>query len=330
MALGRSSLVIAIPKYWLEKSNLKRGDVVSLNVQNDGSLSVHPGIGVEKERKITLHVVAEESGNSIIRRVISCYLNGFTTIHLRSNKIFTQEQQSAIRDVVKTLYMRIMESHTSETTLQTLMDESMGSVFSGIERMHIITSSMCQDVLKAMKSWDGELARSVLSLEEDVDQFMYFLLRLIRRAALNSSLAHQLGLGMLDCLDCQTLVHRIEHVADHTTSIADNLNTLIEGQSDVLEGVLTVLVEAAEIAFNSYDMAVRSFLSKSSKDVNRIIDDQEEIEELGGLITPLPYSGDHDEKANICPLCAIRESIKRISEYSADIAEITIDRTHKD
>ena len=33
--------------------------------------------------------------------------------------------------------------------------------------------------------------------------------------------------------------------------------------------------------------------------------------------------------ATACPICAIRESIKRISEYSADIAELTIDRVYK-
>ena len=329
MALGRSSLVIAIPKHWLSKSKLDRGDMVSLTTQSDGSLSVHPDIDVKSEREVILSVGVDEVGNSLIRRIISCYLNGFTTINLKSNNIFTPKQQTAIRSVVKTLYMRIMESNSRRITIRTLLDESMGSVVSGIERMHIITNSMCSDILNAIKTWDVNQAKSLLTQEEDVDQFAYFILRLIRRASLNSLLANKLGLDMLDCLDYQTLVHRIEQVADHVTYIANNLIALIEKQMEIPEGILAILIEAAELAFTSYDSAVKSFLSINIEETNEIIDNQDEIEDLGNLITPIPYSGKIEERANLCPICAIRESIKRISEYSADIAELTIDRAYK-
>ena len=69
------------------------------------------------------------------------------------------------------------------------MNESMANLFDGIERMHLITLSMYMNVLKAMKNWSLELARSVVSLEEDVDQFMFYLLRLIRSAAIDPALA---------------------------------------------------------------------------------------------------------------------------------------------
>ena len=158
---------------------------------------------------------------------------------------------------------------------------------------------------------------------------MYFILRMIRSASQDSSLARDLDLDMLDCLDVQTLVHRSEHVADHLTNIAHNLKTLIEGKMVVPPGILSILIESAELAFDSYDMAFQSFLEKNVEQVDEIIDAQSEIIRLGELITPIPYSGDIKEKATACPICAIRESIKRISEYSADIAELTIDRVYK-
>ena len=83
------------------------------------------------------------------------------------------------------------------------MDETLASVVTGIERMHIITSSMSKDVHKAMREWDDDLARSIITLEEDVDQFMYFLMRLLRSSVENPSLATKLGLTMRDCFDYQ-------------------------------------------------------------------------------------------------------------------------------
>jgi len=330
MALGKSSLVISLPKEWLKINNLERGNNVTVTIQKDRSLSVHPSTEVvERKKEVSLSVEADEPAEFIIRRVIGCYLNGYDTIRLKSKNIFTVQQQSSIRRIVRSLYMRIIESAANSVVFQTLLDESMASVRSGIERMHIITSSMGQDVLKAMKEWDEDLALSVVSLEEDVDQFMYFLLRLIRSAAIRPTLANQLELDMIDCLDSQTLVHRIEQVADHTTNIANSIISMFEERMFMPKDAYPVLIESAEVAYDAYTRAVDAYLSKNVEDANDIIDLQDKIEELGQSITPLPYSGESGAKEVLCHICVIRDSIKRISEYAADIAELTIDRTFK-
>jgi len=330
MALGKSSLVISLPKPWLKMNNLSRGDKISLSIQNDGSLVVHPVEDVgEKTREIHLCVKADESDDSIIRRIIGSYLDGYTTVKLTSTRIFTVGQQRAIRRIVGTLYMMIMESKASSITLQTLIDESKASVISGIERMHVITYSMCQDVLNSIKNWDKDLARSVVSLEDDIDQLMFLLLRLIRGAALSPSLANRLNLDPLDCLDYQTLVDKIERIADHTTNAAKSVIALIESGIEVPEDVTAVLLKAAGIAVTSYDRAVHSFLSKDVALTNEIIDKQRAIEEVYKGITPLPLFGDPEEPSILSHIIFIRESMKTISQYAADIAELTIDRAYK-
>jgi len=274
-------------------------------------------------------VEADESDESIVRRIIGSYLDGYNTIKLSSAKIFTADQQRAIRKIVGTLYMMIMESEASSIVLQTLIDESKASVVSGIERIHIITYSMCRDILKATENWDPDLARSVVSLEDDVDQLTYFLLRLIRGAALNPTLGKQLGLDPLDCLDYQTLVHRIERIADHTTNIANSVIALIENKMEIPENVLSTLIEAAKIAFTSYDEAVNGFLAKNIDQTNEIIDRQKNVRELIKEITPLPRFGKPGDTASLSQVITMRESIKNISHHAADIAEITIDRAYK-
>lgn len=330
VALGKSSLVVSLPKTWLKRNNLDRGDRVSLDIQRDGSLVIHPVIDVREDKKeIHLYIKADENEDSIIRRIIGSYLDGYTAIKLTSAKIFTVSQQKAIRQIVGTLYMMIMESEASSILLQTLIDESKASVTSGIERMHIITYSMCRDILTSIKNWDEDLARSVVSLEDDVDQLMFLLLRLIRGAAISPSLANQLSLDTVDCLDYQTLVNRIERIADHNTNIANSVIALIEGNMNVPKKIMIALVRTAEIAFTSYDMAVQCFLSKDIAPTNGIIDKQKEIEEIYKEITPLPQFGEPDETSILSHIITIRESIMKISHHAADIAELTIDRAYK-
>lgn len=330
MALGKSSRVISLPKPWLRMNDIDRGDHVSLTIQNNGTLVVHPSKDdrVEK-REIHLAVEANESADSIIRRIIGSYLDGYTLIKLTSERIFTVGQQRAIRKIIGSLYMMIMESDASSIILQTLIDESKASVISGIERMHLITHSMCRDILISMNSWDLELARSVVSLEDDVDQLMYFLLRLIRGAAISPSLSNQLGLDMIDCLDFQTLVHRIERVADHATIIANCVIALIESKIVIPEKVITTLTDSAESSFSSYEDAVQCYLSKDVGPTNGIIDKQKEIEALYMEITPLPHFGETSDTSILSDIITIRESIMKISHHAADIAELTIDRAYK-
>ena len=327
MALGKSSIVIAIPKHWLRRSRLEKGDTVSVNVQSDGSLSIYPSEYSNEEDKITLLVAENEEKVPLTRRMISCYVNGFSDITLKAEKIFSVEQQEAIREISKMLYLRIMKSSSKEITIQSTLDESIESMALGVERMHSITWSMCLDILESIKNRNKEQAETVMTLENDVDQFAYFLLRLLRMASQNSAIAEKLDLDMLDCLDMYTIIDKIEKIADHIEIIAINVIEMLERHGEGQEGVISILLEAAEMAFNSYEKALNAFLSKDVSKINEIIDNQEDVEELVMLITPLPFSGTIKERQNLCPICSIRESINRISEYAGDIAELTLDRS---
>ena len=329
MALGQSSRVISLPIEWLNRNNLDKGNYVSLDVR-DGTLVVHPESNVREDVKIIkLAIEVDENIDSIIRKIIGAYLNGFTIIKLRSAGIFSVEQQKAIRQIVGTLYMMIIESETSNIVLETLIDESKVSVSSGVERMHLITSSMLRDILISIRNWDKALARTVTSLEEDVDQLTFFLIRIIRGAIVSPSLVNMLGLDNLDCLDYLTLVYRIEQIADHATSIANSVISLIDSERSIPENIMTTLIKSAEIAFASYDMAIQCYLSKDIEPTNVIIDKQKEIEDLYEGITPLPYFGKPNETSVLSDVITIRECVMKISNRTADIAELTIDRIYK-
>lgn len=329
MALGRSSLVISLPKHWTDLNELKQGDVVSLAVQRDRSLVVFPGPERKREAKtITLHVDPDEKEVMIVRSIIACYLNGYSGIRLVSKKIFSIPQQKAIRHIVRVLYMRIMESDAKSMYIQTLLDESKASVISGIRRMHLISSSMCRDALDSLKHQDAKLARAVYTLDDDVDHFSFFLLRLLRSAALDPALANQIDLEPIDCLDYQTLVHRIEHVADHATTIAKNIIMLSGRQETISEPIVKLMSNAGSIATKSYNDAVEGFFSKNVDNSDSIIEEQKKVEELDLDIASKSFLTEKSALI-ICATCSIRDSVKRIAEYAADIAEITINRSVK-
>ena len=256
-------------------------------------------------------------------------MDGYTIIKLGSKKIFTADQHAAIRRVANTLYMRVIESEASNVVLETLIDESKASVFDGVERMHLITYSMFRDTLQALRSRDRALASSVASLENDVDQLMFFLLRLIRGAAQDLSLGSRLGIDPLSCLEYQRLVHSIESIADHVAVMATSVVALLDSDFEVPASVYDGILKAADVAFSSYDSVVRCFLSSNVEPTSEIIDGGSLIEGLCRQLTPLPLIGDQGSTSLLAHIIYIRESIMRISQYVSDIAELTIVRAYK-
>ncbi len=328
MALGKSSLVVSLPKDWVDSNGLEKGDELNLQVQRDFSLLVKPSLQDQNEgRRIVVDISEDVSSDSIFRIVTGCYLNGYNDIILKSTDIFSVKQQQAIRNVVKSLYLRILESNASRVSLQTLMNESMANLFDGVERMHLITLSMCNDVLKAMKNWDLDLARSVVSLEEDVDQFMFYLLRLLRTSAIDPALANRLQIDMVDCLDYQTLVDLIERVADNVHNVAYSVVQIEEHKDSIPVVLWEKLVQTTEASMRAYEDAIEVYRQRSVESCDMIIDEQYKLSKLARSITPFP-----NITVNMpffYPLFVIRDSVMRIGDYASDIAELTIDKAYK-
>lgn len=267
ISLGRSSLVVSLPKHWVELNELKKGDAVSLAVQRDRSLVVFPSVRKKEESKeITLRVGVEDGEALIIQKIIGCYLNGYTDINILSEKVFSVAQRKAIRNIVRMLYMRIMEADSESMYIQTLIDETKASLEMAIHRMHLISHSMCRDALKSLKEWDVMLAKSVFSLDDDVDHFSFFLLRLLRNAAEDPILAEQLDIDPLDCMDYQTLVYRVEHAADYSANVAQQLILLNGSELEIPSNLVRLVFTAGTEAVDLYEKALNAFFSKSVTD----------------------------------------------------------------
>jgi phosphate uptake regulator len=330
MSLGRSSLVISLPKHWMELNELKKGDVVSYAVQRDRSLVIFPSAEKKIETKeITIHVEANEGETLIIRKIIGCYLNGYFGIRIVSQNIFSVPQRKAIRNIVRTLYMRIMESDSKSTYIQTLIDESRASLQLAINRMHLISHTMCTDALTALENHDAMLAKAVFSLDDDVDHFSFFILRLLRNAAQDSVLANELEIDPLDSMDHQTLVYRVEHAADYAANIARHIILLDEMQLKLPDYVLPLMLKAGTDAVELYDKAVKAFFSKDVTFSNELLERQQKIEKLDQEIASKAFMGKQKSAMLVCAICSIRDDIKKIADCAADIAETAINRAYK-
>jgi phosphate uptake regulator len=330
ISLGRGSLVVSLPKYWLKLNGLKKGDEVSLTLQQNRSLVILPGSGMkESSREVVIEIKPMDSHASIIRRIIACYLNGYSGIRIISNDILNVSQQRAIRKAANMLFMNIMEATTKGVHIQILQDDSKAVVNAGIQRMHAIAESMCRDTMTSLRNFDTSLARVVYSLDNDVDHLSFLVLRLLRSAATNPALANDLGLNFIDCLDYQTLVHRIEQTADQASNIVRNL-IILEGEKQRIPNeLLSLMAEVGNRAHIMYDKAIKAYIARDMAESERIIEQDDEIEKLGREIASKTFENTQNSSMVVCSICSIRDAIRRMAEFAVDIAEISINRMYE-
>jgi phosphate uptake regulator len=221
-----------------------------------------------------------------------------------------------------------MESDSKGVYLQTLTDESKASLDQAIQRMHLISHSMCEDVFNSLKNNDISLAKSVFSLDDDVDQFAFFILRILRNAAQDPVLANELRIDPLDCMDYQSLVYRIEHASDYIADIASHIIMLNGAGQQIPDDLLELLVNEGMEVVDLYVKAVNTFFQRDVSFSVDIMKHKPRIDKLDQDIATKSFVGQKNAEL-ICGICSIREDIKRIAEYAANVAEITVNRAFK-
>ncbi len=328
MSLGRSSLVISLPKNWMQLNELNKGDVVSYAIQRDRSLVIYPSAKKKTTTKMaTLRIDPNEDELLITMKIIGSFLNGNSGITLISDKVFSVPQIRAIRKSAGMLYMRIMEANSKGVFIQTLMDETKADLKQTVQRMHMITQSIGEDAVKSLKNKDTTLAKAVFSLDNDVYHFAYFLIRVLRNAAQDAALANELRIDPLECMDYQTLVYMMRDVADNSAEVARHVIMLEGDQKEIPENVLELIFIAGNEAVNLYVKAVDTFFSKDFSKSIDILRLRQGIEKLDREIASRAFAEKQKSEELVCAICSIRDNIKRIADCAANIAEIAINRS---
>ncbi len=330
MSLGKSSLVISLPKEWMQLNDLKKGDSVSFNIQRDRSLVVYPGALKKSEPKeITLSVGQNEEELLISQKILGAFLNGYSGIILTSEKIFSVTQTKAIRRMAGRLYMRVMEADAKCVYIQSLMDESKASLEQAIQRMHLISRSMIEGAINSLKSSDIELSKSVMPLDDDVDHFGFFILRILRNAAQDPILANELHVDPLDCMDHQILVYRMEYAGDYAADIARHIIMLDGAKQKIPDEVLSIMISTGKEVLELYIKGIEAFFSKDVAAAVEIMKYRQKMDKAEMEIATKSFTGPPKSSDLVCGICSIRDDIKRICHCAFSMAEITVNRAFK-
>ena len=219
---GKGSYVISIPKSWIEKNRLKKGDLVAIDEGSD-QLVLHPNnLAKKEESKITIEA-SNKSLELIKAEVVSAYLNNYDNIEIISKDLKTNAP--AIKSMLMDLAgLEILEQTSSRILAKDLIDIQEVSVDTLIRRMDIIIRAMIEDVIKSVnKNCHYE---SIYQRDFDVNRLYFLAKRVIRNAIRNPGVAKVLKLDAIKSHHASNIVMRLERIGDNQKRIARHLREI--------------------------------------------------------------------------------------------------------
>ncbi len=320
---GGSTLIVSLPKEWAKNNQLKNGDYVVMNILPDGSLRITP---VEKDTRIhetTMTVSEDTSSNVAIREFISRYLAGYDVIRV----LFigeTQRQREALKSLIssKTIGVEIVEETADEMIIQCLAKASELPVKTAIRRMTNTSISMLKDSLSCLDNPDKRLLRDIVMRDEIIDKFYLFIVRQLKSVTLGLLLPTDIGLDDLRaCLGYRIVAKALERIGDHAQRIASSIMQIDKITSqDILENVKKLGEEVLSLLAKS----VNTLLKCNTREAHKVIDNVEKIRHHENTIIEALLANHDMQLRGGVAIRTITESLKRIADYSADIAEITL------
>ena len=325
---GGSTYIISLPKRWVDQNQLRKGSVIKLREEEGGLLSVIPRDKATQQRpeEATIKVSGNDAPDSIIRKTVSAYLVGYNILHIKgeNKKELSTRQRRAIKSFSRNMLVgtEIVIDTPQELTLQVLLSYPELSVQSALRRMSIITASMHQDAITALKGLDHQHAKEVQVTDNEVDRFNLYIVRQLKTAIQNPRIIKEIGLKTArDCLGFRLVTKSVERTADHAASIADNV-LLIKNKLD--PETIEKLEKMSALAVSMFETAIEALFRQEYALAESIVEKTKDIASMEKEAVVASQKIDVEDAPH---LRLIIESIRRTAEYASDIAEVVLNLT---
>ena len=318
---GGSSFMITLPKDWADSVGLKKNDTVGLQPQPDGSMVIYPG-GEQAAMAGSTRVIDAEGltdRDFLYRQLVGAYIAGHDAIEIRSEKELSSMVASTASSFTQTaIGLEILEESENRILIKDLMDQGEIKPAKSVERMKVLVRNMLNDVLDALQERDVTALEQMADRDREVDRLDWLISRQVNIHQKDITISRRMGMDLCEISRCGTVSRSIERIGDHAVLLASNLRPLIEGETTVVdERILSTGREVVTLFTDS----VATWSGKNMDAANRCI-------ERGGTLVRrskeiVDLDDDLDEKTAMAAEL-ISSSVKRVAEYSMDIAEIAI------
>ena len=235
---GLSSYTIALPKDWIDRNTLKKGDLLYINETPQNELLIaKEAKKQEKERREVVINIDGKKPHKIYREIVSTYLTDFHRFIIKG-----QSLNKNIKDIRKLIYilpaLEIVEESSSKVVARSFLDVYDISIKDLIRRMDNIIRSMILDVKNML---GGEsIHEIIIERDEDINRLSYLVFKILKSAFTNPDVMTSLDLTKLETLSYWQVTVHLEKIGDEVKRVARHIG---ESPKSISQAQLKSLIE---------------------------------------------------------------------------------------
>jgi phosphate uptake regulator len=322
------SFTLSLPREWVERRKLKRGEEIAVLEEEDGALRLHP---IKMEREEPKEVVLALEDFPEIRALEYCigtyYTQGSNRISITSKRLIPADVKKRLKLLRMDLPgVEVAEERADAISFHTIIDPSAFSLESLIEKTSSFSLNLQEDALKCVLDHDFRLATEVIERSKEALRHYRMTIRQVALASFNKVIARKVGVR--NCRECVTfalIARDLNRLVYHSSSIALQFLTL-KGKLKTSHEILRTMEDMSRIVYAMQRDAVQAFLKKdvmlAIATMGKMTDIRRKEKRL--LTTILESVKDADLAVT---LSHIARDLRRIAGYSVAVADDAMNRT---
>src|SRR5919108_819343 len=312
-----SSILISLPSEWVKNHNLKKGNMVLIEVNRDNSISLFPSdVSNENIKDVTI-AYPPASMDSLVNQIYGAYLLGYDIIRIKGKSQISFDNRELIKYAMQKLVgLEIIDEDGFIIISQFLLDENALDAEKILRRMSSIVAGMYRDTLDGLRIKESSIEKLITSRDDEVDRQYFLLVRLIRSAMMDQKLASKLNLSNIDILDYRVAANHLESAGDYIADFASSMPIIS------YDKLINEITQAGALIEKMQDKSVAGFINKNRVESDEVVKMYSKFNELMNSIKELSAKSEtKDSESTIAVLNSIY-SMDKIARCWVDVADL--------
>ncbi len=266
--LGNSSFAIALPKGWIDKSGLKKGDKVFVMPNSNGEMIISSefkkGNG---EKKIVININGKNE-NRIKREFVSAYINGNSLFEFIGN--IDKEKNKQIKKIVQEhISCEVIEEKDKKIVAKDFFNFEESSTEHFIRRIDNNIREMFEILIDSIEKSKigGSNLKEIEDIDLDINKFYFLNSRIMIMGLNNPTFVNLLKASPTQLFNNWWFVFHLEHIGDNIKSIASKMK-----KEEITSEIQKILVPILKKVKEKFETSVKSFYSNDKEDLYDIMD----------------------------------------------------------
>ena len=224
---GHSSIAVTLPKPWAEAMNLRPGDLVVFDQNDDGPLYLKPAPlagGTVGSSPYLVYAPSFEAAGTLSRLVTGAYRVGHDAIEIRTERPLSAERMEEIQEATRHLLgVSVVAQEANRVVLQNFIDPSKYGLPQLVQRMKMILIALLEEAEGIVDR--RSRSKRLGSLQEETHRVLSLLVRQQFLASRDWSLARRIGCSdPRQLLEWRVVVHALDELSGLFGEIVGELN----------------------------------------------------------------------------------------------------------